>query len=75
MRVVERVPTSRRVLDRVPLNERTLEIANHLRAGGSVPPIHCLHLHGWLVVLNGRHRAAAYRMLRRPALVKYWRPA
>ena len=62
-----------RVIDRFPFGLRTLAIIKHLESGGVVPPIHVqLNEHGQLIVLDGRHRWLAHKMLeRRIILVRY----
>ena len=55
-----------KVEDRLPLGLRTLSLIDHLRGGGSVPPIHVRpNGHGQFVVLDGRHRYLAHKMLER----------
>jgi len=57
--------------DRLPLNASTLSLIDHLRSGGSVPPIHCCRdVYGRLHVRDGRHRLLAHMMLERDIMIR-----
>ena len=57
---------------RPPIGLRTLGIVDHLRAGGTVPPIHVKVEGPRFKILDGRHRLLAHRMLeRREILARY----
>lgn len=60
-------------MDRWPFGLRTLDLIRHLESGGSVPPIHVKpNGSGQYIILDGRHRVLAHKMLERPFIeVRY----
>lgn len=73
MRILSRIPLSLIDTDRQPVGPRTTALMDHLRAGGTVPPIHVVKKPGGRYqVLDGRHRILSHRMLGLPnILVRY----
>lgn len=60
-------------VDRLPIGLRTLSLVDHLRAGGTVPPIHVrMAGDGRFAILDGRHRLLAFRLLERRAILARW---
>lgn len=65
MRVVRSLPLNLIDIDRLPF-ERVLDLAIHLRSGGSVPPIHVISCpNGRFSILDGRHRFHAHKLVGR----------
>lgn len=51
-------------MDRHPLNPSTLSLIEHIRDGGSIPPIHeARHAGGNFLIRDGRHRITACKLL------------
>ena len=58
------------IVDRTPINTRTLQLVEYLKTGGLVPPIHIQpNGSGQFVVLDGRHRTIAYKLLGRDKIL------
>lgn len=73
MRVLGPVHVSLIDVDRLPIGLRTLALVEHLRSGGTVPPIHVMRAeHGRFRILDGRHRILAHRLLERRTIVARW---
>lgn len=70
-RIMKHLPLSNVVIsDRFPLNPRTLALVDHLRSGGTVPPIHVdAGSFGYYFVLDGRHRYVAHKLCGRPTIL------
>ena len=68
MRIYCPFPLSGLKCDRIPLHPRTLAIADHLRSGGSVPPIHVERRDGEWYVKDGRHRFVAHKLIGRKTI-------
>ena len=67
MRIFRLIPTRSVIMDRHPLNEDTMSLAEYLKAGGAVPPIHVAKTeHGAYRICDGRHRVTAHKLLGRP---------
>ncbi len=72
MRIIKDHPINGVRADRIPLTPRTLLLVDHLRNGGSVPPIHVTPKPGYFSILDGRHRYSAFRLLGRKTIkIKY----
>jgi len=65
MQVRCKVPLSQIVVvDHLPITPRTLALLDHLRRGGTVPPLHVYRYDSGLFrVLDGRHRWLALKLL------------
>jgi len=63
MRNYRSFPLSGLKVDRQPLGPRTLAIADHLRSGGSVPPIHVERKQDGWHIKDGRHRYVAHKLI------------
>ncbi len=75
MRVIKDHPINGVRADRIPLTPRTLALVEHLRNGGSVPPIHVVQKPGYFDTKDGRHRYSAFRLLGRKTIkIKYGVP-
>lgn len=60
-------------VDRLPVGKRTLSLANHLAAGGLVPPVHVEPIgNGRFRILDGRHRTLAHRLVERRKILARW---
>jgi uncharacterized ParB-like nuclease family protein len=69
MRVTKAIKLGNLVVDRWPLNPTTLALVDYLKGGGQVPPIHVQPQdNGTYKVLDGRHRALAYKLLGRDTI-------
>ncbi len=57
-------------MDRHPLNPSTLSLVEHLRASGTIPPIHVMLLkNGQYKICDGRHRVTALKLLGRKTVL------
>lgn len=66
MRVIRSIRLCNLIIDRYPLEPRTLALIKHLESGKSVPPIHVRRNEdGAYVILDGRHRFLAHKLLGR----------
>jgi len=66
MRVTSKLPINCIIVEREPIGPATLALADYLRSGGSVPPIHVERLgNGQYKICDGRHRVLAYKLLGR----------
>lgn len=51
-------------MDSHPINPSTLSLVDHIRSGGSIPPIKVkLDPNGTFVIKDGRHRVTTYKLL------------
>jgi uncharacterized ParB-like nuclease family protein len=68
-RVTNEINLANLIIDKEPIGPKTLELVDHLRAGGDVPPIHVKpNYKGQYLVLNGRHRSLAFKLLGRKTI-------
>ena len=66
------LPVAQIRMDRWPF-DRVLPLVEHLRAGGSVPPIHVrANADGTYLILDGRHRMHAFKLLGRTHIPARW---
>lgn len=73
VRLLGKIPVALIDLDRAVLDRRSLNIANYLAAGHSVPPIHVKRWsNGRFGILDGRHRVTAAKLLRRKYILAKW---
>jgi len=64
MRQYKKIKIANIVIDRYPLNPSILGLLEHLKSGGSVPPIHIQKIgNGQYKILDGRHRVTAFKLL------------
>lgn len=60
------------IVDRFPINESVLELVFFIMQGGEVPAIHVQKVNDGWKVMDGRHRACAYKLLgKTEILAKY----
>lgn len=72
IRVLGRIPISLVEMDRYPF-DRVLGLVEHLKQGGTVPPIHVEVTHqGRYRILDGRHRVHAAKLLGRDVILAKW---
>lgn len=72
MRHEEQISLANIKLDRFPINPTTLALVDYLRSGGEVPPIHVEWRNGSYIVLDGRHRVCAFKLLGRTTILARW---
>lgn len=64
MRVLRWVKVKEINLIKPVLNKSVLNLVDHLKNGGSVPPIHIrINGNGKMIIKDGRHRVTAFRLL------------
>lgn len=64
MRVTKKIPVAAIKMDRHPLNQSMIGLLDHMRSGGSVPPIHVARMpSGRYLIKDGRHRVTAHKLL------------
>ena len=72
MKIIKKLNLSSISIDRLPLTKRTLDLANHIVKGGTVPPIHVMRQVDLYRILDGRHRFLAHKLAgKQQILVKY----
>ena len=63
MRVTELIQITTIQYDKLPINKSVLDLVFFIMSGGIVPPVKLnAGKNGW-VLLDGRHRVAAYKLL------------
>lgn len=66
LRRINLIEVSQIVMDHYPLNKSMLGLLDHLRAGGTVPPIKVARLiNGRYKICDGRHRVTAFKLMGR----------
>jgi uncharacterized ParB-like nuclease family protein len=63
MRTTEEIPITSIVCNDVPCNFSVLSLVFFLLSGGEIPPIHVQKSSNGYLLLDGRHRFAAYKLL------------
>jgi uncharacterized ParB-like nuclease family protein len=63
MRITEEIPITSIVCNDVPCNFSVLSLVFFLLGGGEIPPIHVQKSSNGYLLLDGRHRYAAYKLL------------
>ncbi len=56
------------------LDSRVMGIVDHLRNGGTVPPIHVQAYKPFYKLLDGYHRYVAYKLLGKETITVYYDP-
>ncbi len=78
MNIVEEVPLGAIGLDLLQLHHtlipNVLALVDHLRNGGTVPPIHVQAYKPFYKLLDGYHRYVAYKLLGRETITVYYDP-
>lgn len=72
MRIIRSINIGLIDVDRWALAPRTLALVEHLRSNGTVPPIHVRRSqlgYGRYVILDGRHRITATKLLGRSSIL------
>jgi len=69
MRRIIEIPVGQIRMDRYPLNPTMIPLLDHMRSGGTVPPIHVVRLRGGgFQIRDGRHRITASKLLGRTTI-------
>lgn len=70
MKVVKRIPVGGVIMDKWPINESGLATTMAVSAGRPMPPIKVRSIgNGQYVILDGRHRTLAYKLLGRKTIL------